>query len=74
MTQNELILKHITLYGSITQGTAKRLYGVGRLASRIHELRQAGADIEKEMIKVKCTGGRSAYVARYFLNERVHSA
>lgn len=68
MTQNEMILKHIQQFGSITQGTAKNLYGCARLASRIHELREAGYPIEKEMIKVKAMRG-TAYVARYYLDK-----
>lgn len=44
-TQNELILKHLQRRKSISPVEALISYGVMRLASRIHELRQAGYHI-----------------------------
>ena len=44
-TQNGLILKHLQRRKSISPVEAMISYGVMRLASRIHELRQAGHHI-----------------------------
>ena len=40
MTQSERILRHLTDYGSITQGEALQEYGIMRLASRVNDLRK----------------------------------
>lgn len=51
----------------ITSLTALRELGVARLASRIHELRDAGYRIDVQRIAVPVRGGRTSYVALYRL-------
>lgn len=46
MTQNEMILKHITVFGGITSLEAFRDYGCTRLSARIADLKSAGYEFE----------------------------
>ena len=48
-TQNETVLAHLTK-GKLTQPVAEALYGVKRLASRIHDLKKAGFEIKSERV------------------------
>lgn len=63
MTQCEQIIKYMKHNGSITQREAVML-GCYRLSARIHDLRDAGFDIETRFE----TKGNSTY-ARYFMKE-----
>ena len=45
-TQRAQILNHLQSGASLTQCEALNLYGVGRLAARIQELRAEGHDIQ----------------------------
>lgn len=47
-TQNEIILEHLSDYGSITNMEAATEYGIMRLASRIYDLRKLGYPIVGE--------------------------
>ena len=68
MNQCEKILRYMELHGSITARQALNDCGCMRLASRIHDLREAGHNIHVELITVKTRSGK-AKVARYSLNE-----
>lgn len=48
MNQNQLVLNHMVRHGYITPLVANN-YGVTRLASRIHDLKQAGWNVQKSM-------------------------
>ena len=61
--QNQQILAHLQEGKTITPLEALDLFGVFRLAARIHDLREAGFPIECD--KVEVGGGKS--VARYRL-------
>lgn len=61
-TQNEKILEYIDFYGGITDREAVLALNVGRLASRVHELRQAGYDLPCEKVK---NATNSGYHGRY---------
>ncbi len=50
MTQNEMVLWHMTDMGAITPKTAFRYYGIMRLAARVRELRKQGHNIETQMV------------------------
>ena len=65
-SQNQMILKHLRKFGSITPREAMDDYQIMRLASRVDELRKAGVDIETEMRKHKITGKR---YAKYHIKE-----
>ncbi len=58
-------LKH---YGTITQAQALTHLSIGRLASRIHTLRNRdGYDIETHSVTRKKKNGRSCTFAKYYL-------
>ena len=46
MTQNEMILNHIQMFGGITSLEAFNHYGCTRLSARIAELKNAGYHFE----------------------------
>ncbi len=73
MTQNEMILNHLKMFGSITPITALEEYGCMRLASRIAELRdygrKEGFEIETTMIKRTNRFGEPVSFAEYKLVE-----
>lgn len=65
MTQNEMVINYINTHGSITDAQARKYLGIGRLASRICDLKTEGYQIKRKMIKVRKRGGTIAHVARY---------
>lgn len=67
-SQNAEVLARLEL-GPLTPLEALRELSVMRLGARIHELRQDGYPIEREMIRVKTKAGW-ARVARYSLGEK----
>lgn len=64
MTQNQLIRAHLEDGGEITAILALNLYGVFRLAARVHQLRNEGMIIHSEMI----TKGKKKF-AKYFVEK-----
>jgi multidrug resistance efflux pump len=67
MTHKEKILKHLRSGQPLTRREALLQHNVGRLAARVHELRQAGHPIESRMIDVKNANGETCRVAEYYL-------
>lgn len=67
-TQNEQILAHLRTGESITAIKAAYLYGVGRLASRIDDLKNDGHKIERRLIRVGKTLPPRFY-AEYYMGE-----
>ena len=67
MNQCERILEYIQRYGSISDREAVIYLGIGRLASRICDLRKEGYDIISERVKGKNRFGETNYYARYKL-------
>ena len=59
------VLGHLQQYGSITQLEALQMYGIGRLAARIHELRYEGVNISKVMIEDLNRYGEVTRYAKY---------
>ena len=70
ITQEEMIASYMRANGSITSMQAMRDLGVMRLASRIHDMRVRGIEIETETISVKNRYGNECKVACYRLVER----
>lgn len=64
MSQATDVIEFIRDNGSITTLQAFSL-GITRLASRVHELRSFGINVEKEMVNVKNRKGETCRVARY---------
>ena len=67
MTQKEIVLQHLKLYGSITPKDAMNIYGIMRLGARIYDLKGEGPLISKEMERGINRFGRPIAYARYFL-------
>lgn len=68
MTQNERILQHLEDGDSLTQAEAFIKYGVGRLSSRICELKKAGYPIKREFVTGKNRYNESVSFCRYWLD------
>lgn len=71
MTQCERILKALQENGSITSLEAMQEFGIMRLASRINDLKRAGFNISREMIKGKNRHGEPITYAKYTLVDNV---
>lgn len=69
MTQSERILRHLQDGGSLSQAEAFLEYGVGRLSSRICELRRAGYPIKGEFVTRKNRYGEPCTFVRYFMED-----
>jgi hypothetical protein len=69
MTQNQKILQHMRLHGSITPLEALRDYGCMRLAARIADLRKDGVLITAELEKGVNRGGEKIVYTRYRIAE-----
>ena len=68
MKQCERILKYMDDFGSISNSQAVIDLGVGRLASRIHDLRRMGIEIESETVTGK---NRYGEVTHYTVYRRI---
>ena len=69
MTQCERILRHFQDGNTLTQAEAFLEYGVGRLSSRICDLRRAGYPIKGEFVTQKNRYSESRTFVRYSLDE-----
>lgn len=65
MTQCERILKYMGDFGSISTMQAFYDLGVTRLASRIHDLRSMGIEIESETVTRKNRYGENTHFSVY---------
>ena len=65
MNQNEIVLTHMKLYGSITPKDADEMYGIMRLGARINELRKQGYGIKTDTETGKNRFGKRTHYARY---------
>lgn len=65
MNQCEMIVEYLKEHGSITTHEAFFDLGISRLASRIHDLTEAGYSFKKESVKVTTRYGDKTYVTRY---------
>ena len=65
MKQTDRIIRHLSDYGSITSAEAMNEYGIFRLASRIHDLRSAGFEINGETVAAKNRYGEPTHFSRY---------
>ena len=69
LTQNEMILKYIHDYGSITPLEALKEFGCMRLASRINDLKNQGYNIVSEKVSIKNRYGKKISFAKYSIIE-----
>ena len=70
MNQCERILKYMQQFGSISNREAVIELGIGRLASRICDLRKEGYDITGETVKGKNMFGEETHFTRYRIGGR----
>lgn len=66
-SQEDAVLYHMEIHGSITSLEAIELYGCTRLSAKIYDLKKAGKNIIKKMEKAKNRFGHTVSYARYFL-------
>lgn len=66
MTQKEQIIAHFLEGKSITSGEAFKM-GIGRLASRINDIKESGIPVRDQFIKVAKANGDTAVVKEYWL-------
>lgn len=64
LSQNKMIAAYLNQGKRITQWEALFMFGCSRLASRIHDLREKGMNIQKETIILPQNGKR---VAQYYI-------
>ena len=69
MSQNDLVLEYCRAYGSITTLEAFRDLGITRLASRIHDLKKAGYEFERETISGRNRFGAKVHFMKYTLKD-----
>lgn len=64
-SQRAMLREHFERRRSITAQQALKLYGIARLAARIHEMREGGERIKRQMVAVVTRDGKIAHVAKY---------
>lgn len=69
MSQEEMVLNHLKVYGEIEPLTAMREYAVMRLSAVIYNLRKKGYNIETNDTTGKNRFGVSVNFATYILKE-----
>jgi hypothetical protein len=62
-SQNDLVLEHLQVLGTITPLEALKEYGCLRLGARIHDLKAKGHPITMDLIEVGEEGKRVAQYA-----------
>jgi len=68
-TQNDLLLNHLKVKGSITMFEAFTELGIAHLPRRIKDLKEKGNQIDDEWIHITKANGKSATVKKYTLGE-----
>ena len=74
MIQRDRILEYMREHGSIDNDRARNELRVGRLASRIHELRQAGIPIVTTFKEHRYPDGEVTRWGVYYINEKAAPA
>ena len=69
-SQNDAILEYLTQGNKLTAVDALYKFSCFRLASRIKDLRSAGANIISKSIKVKNANGKEVYIAEYYYKDK----
>lgn len=67
MTQEQRVLRHLKMFGSITSWEAIQEYGITRLSAKIYNLRNIGYDITNKTEHTKNRYGEKVAYARYTL-------
>lgn len=69
MTQEQMIIRHIKKFGSITPVQAMKEYGIMRLSARIWDLKDKGYPIETKIETSENRFGEKVSYAKYSLRE-----
>lgn len=69
MTQEQMIIRHIKKFGSITPVQAMKEYGIMRLSARIWDLKDKGYPIETNIETSENRFGEKVSYAKYSLRE-----
>lgn len=69
MTQEQMIIRHIKKFGSITPVQAMKEYGIMRLSARILDLKDKGYPIETNIETSENRFGEKVSYAKYSLRE-----
>jgi hypothetical protein len=67
LNQQERVLQYLEEHGAITQKEALNELGVYRLASRIHNIKQRGIEVNSQRIGVRNRFGELCHVSEYIL-------
>lgn len=62
-----MLLGYMQDHGSVTARQASRELDIDRCASRIHEMKRAGIEIDTEMVYTRKPDGTPEKFARYYL-------
>jgi hypothetical protein len=71
MTHEQLVLKHLLEFGSITTWEAYKKYGNTRLSAYILNLRKKGYEIKTEYVTRINRHGNSSTYAKYILIKNI---
>lgn len=66
-TQNDMILRHLRAFGSISPREALELYGCMRLGARIYDLKRQGFAIRAGRETARNRRGEKVTYARYYM-------
>ena len=66
-TQNDMILRHLRAFGSISPKEALELYGCMRLSARINDLKRQGFAIKAGRETARNRRGEKVTYARYYM-------
>lgn len=66
-TQNDMILRHLRAFGSISPREALELYGCMRLGARIYDLKRQGFVIKAARETARNRRGDKVTYARYYM-------
>lgn len=71
MTQCEMLIEYMQTGKGITQLEALNRFGIGRLASRICDLKAGGYEIVARSKTIVKANGKKTVVCEYFLKEGI---
>lgn len=69
MTQEMKIFNYLKEHKTLTNREAMLKLGIGRLPSRVCDMKKSGVNIKKEMRKVMNADGSESCVAFYYLGD-----
>lgn len=68
-SQNKTVLKILRQHAYLTSAEALNDLGIGRLAARVNDLKNAGVPIQKVMVRFISRSGHPGRYAKYYLEK-----